>query len=45
MYKRTKDTDVTSIYGSDRDLSGGTSGDGYNYPMLRNMALGLNINF
>lgn len=45
MYKWTKDTDVTSIYGSDRDLSGGTSGDGYNYPMLKVISLGLNINF
>ena len=45
MYKWTKDTDVTSIYGSDRDLSGGTSGDGYNYPMLKVISLGLNVNF
>ncbi|WP_206197614.1 TonB-dependent receptor [Terrimonas sp.] len=45
MYKWTKDTDVTNIYGSDRDLSGGTSGDGYNYPMLKAMSLGLSINF
>lgn len=45
MYKWTRDTDVASIYGSDRDLSGGTSGDGYNYPMLQNLSIGLNINF
>lgn len=45
LYKRTKDTDVTSIFGSDRDLSGGTSGDGYNFPMLRSVSLGVNINF
>ncbi|MCU7692955.1 SusC/RagA family TonB-linked outer membrane protein [Haoranjiania flava] len=45
MYKWTKDTDVTSIYGSDRDLSGGASGDGYNYPMLKVISLGLNVNF
>lgn len=45
MYKWTKDTDVTSIYGSDRDLSGGTSGDGYNYPMLKVLSLGLSVNF
>ncbi len=45
MYKWTKDTDVTSIYGSDRDLSGGTSGDGYNYPMLKVISVGLNVNF
>lgn len=45
IYKWTRDTDVTSIYGSDRDLSGGTSGDGYNYPMLKSVSFGLNLNF
>jgi TonB-linked SusC/RagA family outer membrane protein len=45
MYKWTKDTDVTNIFGSDRDLSGGTSGDGYNYPMLKSISLGLSLNF
>jgi TonB-linked SusC/RagA family outer membrane protein len=45
MYKWTRDTDVTNIYGSDRDLSGGSSGDGYNYPMLKALSAGLTINF
>ncbi|PPL00616.1 SusC/RagA family TonB-linked outer membrane protein [Parapedobacter indicus] len=45
MYKWTKDTDVTNIYGSDRDLSGGSSGDGYNYPMLKTISVGLTVNF
>ena len=45
MYKWTKDTDVTNIYGSDRDLSGGSSGDGYNYPMLKTLSMGLTVNF
>ncbi len=45
MYKYTRDTDVTNIYGSDRDLSGGTSGDGYNYPMLKAVSIGLTLNF
>ncbi|MCK7554109.1 SusC/RagA family TonB-linked outer membrane protein [Chitinophaga sedimenti] len=45
MYKWTRDTDVTNIYGSDRDLSGGTSGDGYNYPMLKSVSVGLTLNF
>ncbi|WP_268034847.1 SusC/RagA family TonB-linked outer membrane protein [Algoriphagus sp. PAP.12] len=45
LYKWTRDTDVTSIYGSDRDLSGGTSGDGYNYPMLKAFSAGLTVNF
>jgi TonB-linked SusC/RagA family outer membrane protein len=45
MYKWTRDTDVTNIYGSDRDLSGGTSGDGYNYPMMRAISVGMSVNF
>lgn len=45
LYKRTKDIDISSIYGSDRDLSGGTSGDGYNYPMLKAISAGLTVNF
>ncbi|MRG45296.1 SusC/RagA family TonB-linked outer membrane protein [Chitinophaga sp. SYP-B3965] len=45
MYKWTRDTDVTNIYGSDRDLGGGTSGDGYNYPMLKSVSIGLTLNF
>lgn len=45
MYRLTKDTDVTNIYGSDRDLSGGSSGDGYNYPMLKALSAGLTVNF
>lgn len=45
MYKWTRDTDVTNIYGSDRDLSSGRSGDGYNYPMLKALSAGLTINF
>ena len=45
LYKRTKDMDINSIYGSDRDLSGGISGDGYNYPMLKAISAGLTVNF
>lgn len=47
LYKWTRDTDVTSIYGSDRDLSNGagTAGDGYNYPMLKSVSIGLSLNF
>lgn len=45
MYKWTKDTDVTNIYGSDRDLSGGSSGDGYNYPMLKSVSFGISLKF
>jgi TonB-linked SusC/RagA family outer membrane protein len=45
LYKWTRDTDVTNIYGSDRDLGGGGSGDGYNYPMLKSVSIGLSLNF
>jgi hypothetical protein len=45
LYKLTKDTDVTSIYGSDRDLSDGAAGDGYNYPMLKSISLGITVDF
>lgn len=45
MYKLTKDTDVSAIYGSDRDVTSGTSGNGYNYPLLNGMTIGLNITF
>ncbi|MCY4778918.1 TonB-dependent receptor [Sphingobacterium sp. UT-1RO-CII-1] len=45
MYKWTKDTDVTNIYGSDRDLGGGGSGDGYNYPMLKALSFGIIVGF
>ncbi len=45
MYKWSKDTDVNNIYGSDRDLSSGSSGDGYNYPILKAISVGVSINF
>jgi len=46
MYKWTRDTDVTNIYGSDRDLDEeGRAGDGYNYPMLKAVSFGLMVGF
>ena len=51
LYKRTKDTDVTSIWGAGTQLTDlnsndvRTDGDGYNYPMLRAFTVGLSINF
>jgi len=45
MYKWTRDTDVTNIYGSDLDLSEGSAGDGYNYPMLKAVSFGLMVGF
>lgn len=43
LYHRTKDVDVTNIYGADVDAS--TDGDGYNYPTMKSFSLGLNITF
>lgn len=51
MYKITKDTDVTNVWGAGTQLTGfdsdntRTDGDGYNYPTLRVVSLGLSINF
>lgn len=51
LYKLTKDTDVTNIWGAGTQLTGldsdntRTDGDGYNYPTLRVISLGLSINF
>ena len=44
LYKRTKDINVSNIGESDPDLSTG-SGDGYNYPMMKSISLGLNVTF
>ena len=45
LYNHTKDFDVASIYGSDRDLTSGTSGDSKNYPLMKSISLGLSITF
>lgn len=46
LYKRTKDWDVTNtLSGSDPDLTSGTSGDNYTYPLMKNLTLGLSITF
>ena len=50
LYKTTKDFDVTNLWGSgtDRVLATtdiGTSGDGFNYPTLKTISLGLSITF
>ena len=44
LYKRTKDINVSNIGVSDPDLTTG-SGDGYNYPMMKSISLGLNVTF
>ena len=46
LYKRTKDINVSNIGTSDPDLTTGSgSGDGYNYPMMKSISLGLNVTF
>jgi TonB-linked SusC/RagA family outer membrane protein len=51
LYNRTKDTDVTSIWGAGTQITGfnsddvRTDGDGYGYPMLKAMTLGLSVSF
>ena len=42
----TKDYDVTVITkGSDNDLTSGNKGDGFNYPTMRNLSLGISITY
>ncbi|WP_229968766.1 SusC/RagA family TonB-linked outer membrane protein [Pontibacter harenae] len=45
LYKITRDLDVESINGSDRVLTNGGSGNGYNYPTLKSVTMGLSIGF
>ncbi|PTX10704.1 TonB-linked SusC/RagA family outer membrane protein [Pontibacter mucosus] len=45
LYKLTKDLDVESIRGSDRVLTNGSSGNGYNYPILKSVTMGLSLTF
>lgn len=43
LYKHTRDLNVSNIYGTDAEF--GTTGDGYNYPMMKSLSLGLNVTF
>lgn len=45
LYKITRDIDVENAGPSDMKLSSGSSGDGYNYPMLKSLSFGLNVTF
>ncbi|MDR2968067.1 MAG: TonB-dependent receptor [Tannerellaceae bacterium] len=51
LYKWTKDTDVTSVFDAGSQLtefdhgSRRTDGDGYGYPLLKSIAIGLSVNF
>ena len=45
LYKHTRDFDVTNTAGSDPDLTTGTSGDNYSYPLMKSVSLGLSLTF
>jgi TonB-linked SusC/RagA family outer membrane protein len=45
LYKITRDYDVENEQSSDLLLSSGTSGDGFNYPMMKNVTFGLSVTF
>ena len=46
LYRHTKDYDVTVVTkGSDTDLTSGSKGDGFNYPTMRNLSLGISITY
>lgn len=46
MYRVVKNTiDVENAVQSDRDVTSGNSGDGYNYPMLKSYSFGVNLGF
>ena len=51
LYKITRDTDVTSIWGAGTQLTGLNSddvrgdGDGFNYPQLKSLTFGLSVSF
>ena len=45
LYKHTRDYDVESEGPSDLLLSSGNSGDGFNYPMMKNMTFGISVTF
>ena len=46
LYKHTRDYDITNTSsGSDPDLTSGTSGDNYTYPLMKSVTLGISITF
>ena len=45
LYKLTRDIDVDNTGPSDQLFTSGNSGDGYNYPMMKSMTLGLSVTF
>ncbi|MDQ1296999.1 MAG: hypothetical protein QG611_978, partial [Bacteroidota bacterium] len=45
LYKITRDLDVENTGPSDLKLTDGSSGDGFNYPMLKSLSFGLSVTF
>jgi hypothetical protein len=45
LYRITRDLDVETIFGSDRVVTSGTSGNGYNYPIFKSFTMGLSLTF
>lgn len=45
LYRHTRDFDVTNTSASDPDLTSGTSGDNYSYPLMKSVTLGLTVTF
>ena len=45
FYKISKDFDVENAVASDQVFTSGNAGDGYNYPMLKSVTLGLSVTF
>ncbi|MFZ0282800.1 MAG: SusC/RagA family TonB-linked outer membrane protein, partial [Bacteroidales bacterium] len=45
LYKITRDLDVENTGPSDQLFTSGNAGDGYNYPMLKNVTFGLSVTF
>jgi TonB-linked SusC/RagA family outer membrane protein len=45
LFKITKDLDVENTGPSDQLFTSGNAGDGYNYPMMKNVTFGLSVTF
>lgn len=45
LYKRTKDINVSNIYGADTDWWNTRPGDGGTYPTMRSWSVGINVTF
>ncbi|MEJ7691847.1 TonB-dependent receptor [Daejeonella sp.] len=45
LYKITSGIDVENTVASDQVFTNGNAGDGYNYPMLKSISIGLNLTY